>query len=66
MSEQLLVCLFQGVFVVTCLLLFNRYGNQQLVLYNISCQPGQLSYFDLMDIDMEEANCMDPNLGRER
>ena len=61
LSLVLILVLF-GLLYMCC----PRYGNHQLVLYNVSCQPGQLSYFDLVELELEDANCFDPRLGKLR
>lgn len=44
-------------------LLCYSYPDELLVVYNISCPVGyDFSYFQLMDMDIQEANCLNPRL----
>lgn len=51
---------------ITCIHLLCSYGNQYLVDYKLTCPPGNVAFFDLTSIDMEDANCMDPNFNEPR
>ena len=43
-----------------------RIATPHLVLYNISCPPGHLSFFDLTELDLPDPNCFEPNSGQCR
>ena len=36
------------------------------VQYNIKCGEGEIAFLNITNLDLEEKNCMDPNLGEER
>ena len=36
------------------------------VYYSIKCEDGQIAYLNITYLELEEKNCMDPNLGEER
>ena len=36
------------------------------VQYNIKCGEDEIAYLNITNLDLEEKNCMDPNLGEER
>ena len=41
--------------------LFSSYDNQLLAEYRVQCSPGQLAFINITYMDIEEANCIDPN-----
>ena len=36
------------------------------VQYNIKCGEDEIAYLNITNLDLEEKNCMNPNLGEER
>ena len=39
--------------------MYYRYGNQQLVTYNVQCPPNHIAFFNLTFADMEPPTCLD-------
>ena len=37
-----------------------------LVNYSIKCEDGQIAFLYIASIELEDKNCMDPNLGEQR
>ena len=37
-----------------------------LVNCSIKCEDGKIAFFNITNLDLEEKNCMDPNLGKKR
>ena len=36
------------------------------VRYNIKCGKDEIAFLNITNLNLEEKNCMDPNLGEER